>query len=113
MSGSKQAASALLVGVAVVVFLAVRWPWDLLVLVALIGISVLLSRMQRTGFRTALPGTLLLYSFLFLTLFTAVGVYARTSVRTAWLPLPALVGFGVLAALAGVAWLFLGARAKA
>ena len=98
----KLAVSALPVGIAVVVFLAIRWPWDLSVAVILVGIAILLSRVLRMAAR----GTLLLYAFVFLALLTVVGAYLTESVYQQWLPVPVLAGIGVLAALFGAAWVW-------
>jgi hypothetical protein len=104
----KQAISALLVGVAVVVFLSVRWPWDLAVAVALMAGGAFAAGWMRT----ALRDTLLLYAFLFLAVLTAAGVYATRSVPQQWLPVPAIVALGVASAVLGATWLVLGYRAS-
>lgn len=37
-----------------VAFLAIRWPWDLVIIVILVGIAILLSRFMRIAVRETL-----------------------------------------------------------
>jgi len=100
----KVALSAAPVGVGVGVFLAVRWPWDLLAIVALLVLAAIVSRFASEPYPAAIQNTLLLYAFVFVVLFTALEGYAVIALpQQQWLPVPFVVGFGVLAAFLGTA----------
>jgi hypothetical protein len=106
----KLAVAALPVGVAVGAFVAIRWPWNLSAVLALLAIAALLAKTMRRRFSTALVEILVVYAFLFLALLTELGAYAASTVRQAWLPQALLISFGVLAALFGASRVIIGTR---
>ena len=106
----KTVISALPVGVAVALFLTIRWPWDIVIVVVLMGLAVVLARLARDDFAAALADALLLYAALFLILFTALGVYLTSSVWQQWLPVPVLFGTGVIGLLLAGSWVLVAGR---
>ena len=107
----KLAVSSIAVGVAVVAFLAIRWPWDLSVALILALIAVLVARWAHAAF----GHVVLLYACLFLIQLTVAGTYLAASVYQTWWPGPAIAGLGLIAVVCGVAWiwLFSGAETRA
>jgi hypothetical protein len=89
--------SAAPVGVAVALFHAFLWPWDLLVFLIPVAVAMLSHRRE-------FGSALLLYGFVATVLVCGLGVYALSGVRQLWLPVPALVGLGVVAVVLGTAW---------
>lgn len=99
----RQGVSALPVGIGAAAFLAIRWPWDLLVIVALLGYAwglVVLPGRRACG--GVLSQVLLAFGCIFIALIAAVGGYLAGNVPQAWLPVPVLVGLAVLAVVQGV-----------
>jgi hypothetical protein len=98
------------VGIAVALFLTIRWPWDIVIVVVLMGLAVLLARLANEDFRAAVANTLLLYAALFVIVLTGVGVYLTSSVRQQWLPVPVLLSIGVIGLLLAGSWVLLNGR---
>ncbi len=86
-------------GIAVIGFLAIRWPWDLLVATALIAYMALLAAVWRVPYRDLL----ILVAFAAISLFTVVvGILGALLPGALWLPLPALSGLALLSIVLGV-----------
>ncbi len=86
-------------GIAVIGFLAIRWPWDLLVATALIAYMALLAAVWRVPYRDLL----ILVAFVAIGLFTVVvGILRALLPGALWLPLPALGGLAILSIVLGV-----------
>jgi len=102
----KLAVSAVPAGIAVVVFLAIRWPFDLVAPALLAGLAVVTSGWMRRPFWHVA----LLYAFVFLAMLVVAGAYLASSVYQTWLPVPALAGLAMLAALCALAWIGLSTR---
>jgi hypothetical protein len=86
-------------GIAVVGFLAIRWPWDLFVAIALIAYIALLAALWRVSYRDVL----ILVAFVAIALFTlVVGILAALYPGEIWLPLPVLGGLALLSVVIGL-----------
>jgi hypothetical protein len=97
-----QLVSVLPVGVAVILFVAIRWPWDLAVIVAVAAYAWLLTALVRRNRRRGLlRETVFVFGFLFVALFTVLAGYAAASLPQPWLPLPVLGGLAVATVIAG------------
>lgn len=89
-------------GVAAAVFLAIRWPWDLLVVAVLLGYVVMLGALLRWNrYPGQLGRALLQFGCIFLALLTAVGSYVSAIVPQRWLSVPGLLAMAVLAVVLG------------
>lgn len=89
-------------GIAAAVFLAVRWPWDLLVVAGLIGYVVALGALLRWNRQPGLlRRALLQFGCIFLALLAAIGSYVSAIVPQQWLPVPGLLGMAGLAVVLG------------
>ena len=106
----KTVISALPVGIGVALFLTIRWPWDIVIVVVLMGLAVLLARLANEDFPAAVAKMLLLYAALFVIVLTGVGVYLTSSVRQQWLPVPVLLSIGVIGLLLAGSWVLLNGR---
>lgn len=99
------------VGIAVVAFLAIHWPWGLLVLVLLLVYAGIVAKLSRPRANASLLGESILFvAFMFVALFTSMGVFLTVVVPQMWLPLPVLGGLGVLAAVLGAALVLIPGR---
>jgi hypothetical protein len=99
----RQLIASLPVGIAVVLFVSVHWPWNLVVVGGLMAYAGLLMGLaRRNGHPGRLRELLLLFGFVFLALFTGLAAYAATNLPQPWLPLPVLGALAALTVVLGV-----------
>jgi hypothetical protein len=99
----RQLVSSLPVGIAVVLFVSVHWPWNLVVVGGLVAYAGLLSALARSRHPRLLREMLLLFGFVFLALFTGLAALVAATLPQPWLPLPVVGGLAALTVVLGVA----------
>ncbi|HYW24820.1 MAG TPA: hypothetical protein VE953_11700 [Terriglobales bacterium] len=99
----RQLVSSLPVGIAVVLFVSIHWPWDLVVVGGLVVyIGLLMGLARRNRHPGHLRQMLLFFGFVFLALFTILAAYAAMALPQPWLPLPVVGALAAVTVVLGV-----------